>query len=151
MGSGGNVTISWNTTGATSCNASGGWSGNKSVNGSETFSNINFTTTFNLICYGSSGQSVTRSVTVAPTGTSGTPTINFYANPSSVYVGGSTTLYWTVTDASSCTAGASWSGSKNSTSGNEMVHNITSNRTYSLTCTSSSGQSTTQSLTVGVL
>src|SRR3989344_4734092 len=69
---------------------------------------------------------------------SGTPVINFYANPSNVYGGGSTTLYWTVNNANICTAsssassgGTGWSGSKG-TSGNEVVGNITNTHRYNL-------------------
>ena len=146
------VTLNWNSTGVSSCNASGGWTGTKNQNGTESRSNIGYATNFTLTCYGSGGTPVVRSVTATPLsgGTSGTPTINFYANPVNVYTGGSTTLYWTVTNANACSASGSWSGSKG-TSGNESVGNITNTRTYTLTCTSSSNQSTAQGVTVGVL
>ena len=146
------VTLNWNTTNVTSCNASGGWTGAKGQNGTETRTNITYATNFTLTCYGSGGMSVVKSVTATPYGnsTSGTPNINFYANPANVYSGGSTTLYWTVTNANICSASGSWSGSKG-TSGNESVGNITNTRTYTLSCTSSTNQTTTQSVTVGVL
>ncbi|MEK7535415.1 MAG: hypothetical protein AAB590_00145 [Patescibacteria group bacterium] len=76
--------------------------------------------------------------------------INFYANPANVYSGGSTQINWTAYNASSCTASGSWSGSK-STTGNETIYPTYSNRTYTLTCTSTNGASISQTLTVGVL
>jgi chitinase len=98
---------------------------------------------------------VTKSVTVTPYNynsgnNSGTPSISFYANPANVYSGGSSTLYWAVSNANVCTASGSWSGSKG-TSGNEVVYSITNTRSYTLSCTSSTGQTTTQSVTIGAL
>lgn len=149
------VTLNWNTTNASYCTASGAWTGNKNVNGSESRSNITYANTFTITCYGNGGSSpVTKSVTVTPynynNNQSGTPTINFYANPANVYGGGSTTLYWTVNNSNICTASGSWSGTKGN-SGNEVVYNITNTRTYTLSCTSSTNQTTSQSVTVGVL
>lgn len=60
-------TLTWISTNATSCTASGGWSGAKSVSGSEQVGPIAATTSFTLTCTGSGGsgaQSV--SVTVNP-------------------------------------------------------------------------------------
>jgi peptidoglycan hydrolase-like protein with peptidoglycan-binding domain len=56
--SGSSVTLSWTSTNATSCTASGGWSGTKSLNGSETISNITQGTSFVLGC---SNTGVTQS------------------------------------------------------------------------------------------
>lgn len=58
------VTITWSTTNATSCTASGDWSGAKSLSGTETLS---FTTSgqknFTLTCQNSAGNETSRSVT----------------------------------------------------------------------------------------
>src|SRR3989344_1243652 len=77
-----------------------------------------------------------------------TPTVNFYASPTSVYSGGSVTLYWTTTNASICSASGNWSGSK-VTSGNEVVYPGSSTRTYILICTNTNNQTTSQTITVG--
>ena len=53
---GGSSVISWTTRSATSCNASGGWSGAKAVSGKETVSGINPPTTFTLSCSGPGGS-----------------------------------------------------------------------------------------------
>jgi chitodextrinase len=61
-------TLSWSTTNATSCTASGGWSGSKGVSGSQSVSPSS-TTTYTLSCSGAGGsvtQSAIVTVTAAP-------------------------------------------------------------------------------------
>ena len=53
-------------------------------------------------------------------GNTTTPTVTLSASASKIVVGDSTTLHWSSSDASSCTASGSWSGSK-SLSGNESI------------------------------
>jgi len=55
-------TLTWSSTGATSCTASGGWTGTKAVSGSASVS-LSQTTTYNLSCAGTGGTA-TKSVTV---------------------------------------------------------------------------------------
>jgi len=62
-----NPTLTWSTLGASSCTASGGWSGTKATSGSETITNITNTTTFTLTCTGSNRQPGIKSVTVKKT------------------------------------------------------------------------------------
>ncbi|NND64702.1 MAG: hypothetical protein HKM24_01950, partial [Gammaproteobacteria bacterium] len=68
-------------------------------------------------------------------GAAGDPpaTVNLTATPSTVDEGGSTTLNWTTTNATSCIASDDWGGVKG-TSGSEPINNITSNSSYTLTC-----------------
>ncbi|MGH8510422.1 MAG: hypothetical protein ACREU8_03280, partial [Gammaproteobacteria bacterium] len=49
---GGAATLSWASQNTTSCTASGGWSGNKGLSGSQTASNITSSQTYNLTCTG---------------------------------------------------------------------------------------------------
>ena len=65
---GGNVTVSWSSTNASSCTASGGWSGSKSTSGSEEISlDSPGSTTFSLTCTGAGGsRSASTSVEVLP-------------------------------------------------------------------------------------
>jgi hypothetical protein len=74
----------------------------------------------------------------------------FTAVPSTVPVGGMTTLTWTVTGASDCVADGSWSGSRSSTGGSETVTvpSTPGSYQYSLTCTSATGQQSTEIVTV---
>lgn len=59
---GSSFTLSWSSSNSQSCRASGGWSGSKSVSGSENIS-ISQRTTYTLTCIGLGGSDV-RSVTV---------------------------------------------------------------------------------------
>jgi len=59
------ITISWNSSNANSCTASGDWSGTKNAVGSESMTmNSVKTYTFNLTCYSASSQSAVDSVQV---------------------------------------------------------------------------------------
>lgn len=66
-------TLTWNSTNATSCEASGGWSGNKSVDGSQSVSPSQ-TTTYTLLCSGPNGN-ITKSATVTVTDVPNPPTL----------------------------------------------------------------------------
>lgn len=58
-----NANLTWNSS-ATACTASGGWSGSKSGNGTQTVGPINVTTTFNLSCSNANSPATADSVTV---------------------------------------------------------------------------------------
>jgi hypothetical protein len=65
---GGSVTLTWSSTDATSCTASGGWSGSRATSGSETVGPLNANTTFTLSCSGPGGShdaSVAVTITAA--------------------------------------------------------------------------------------
>jgi len=64
VANGGTVTLTWSTQNATSCVASGGWSGTLATSGTQTSSAITAATTFTLTCSGTGG-STAESVTVA--------------------------------------------------------------------------------------
>jgi len=51
-----NVTLTWSTINASSCTASGGWSGTKATSGTETITNVTNTTSFTLTCTASQKQ-----------------------------------------------------------------------------------------------
>jgi len=67
------------------------------------------------------------------------PTVSLTASPGTVAAGGSSTLDWTSTNATSCTASGSWSGTK-PTSGSQLVGAIVTASTYTLTCDGAGGQ-----------
>jgi hypothetical protein len=79
--SGSASTLSWSSTNATSCSASGGWSGTKGTSGSQTTGNLSTSTTFTLTCTGTGGSaSQSATVTVAsstspPPTSGGSPTL----------------------------------------------------------------------------
>ena len=59
----GTTTLTWSSTDATSCNASGAWSGSKNTSGSDIVGPIDSDRTFSLSCTGGGGTT-NRSVTV---------------------------------------------------------------------------------------
>ena len=62
---GSTLQLSWTSTNATSCSASGAWTGSKSSSGTESVTvSINGTNTFSLTCSGTGGSSTPSSVSV---------------------------------------------------------------------------------------
>jgi hypothetical protein len=150
VNSGGSTQLTWSSTNATACTASGGWSGPKNTSGNQTINNLTTSTTFSLQCSGAGGNSPVRSVTVTVNGTPPpAPTLTFTGNPTSVTSGGSSMLTWSSTNATSCTASGAWTGSR-ATSGSQNLTNLTATGTYSLQCTGAGGNSPTRSVTITV-
>jgi hypothetical protein len=143
VATGATTSLTWNTTGATSCTASGGWTGTRATSGSEASSAISVGTSFTLACSGAGG-SATANVTVQAQ-----PLVTLTSTASSLSGGGVAVLTWSAANATSCTASNGWSGAQE-LSGQQLVGPITVPTSYSLTCTGPGG-STSQSLTIGVL
>jgi len=133
--SGSASTLSWSATNATSCTASGGWSGNLAVSGTQSTGTLNASTTFTLTCTGTGG-SASQSATVSVT--QPVPTVSLNANPSTVASGNSSTLTWSSTNATSCSASGGWSGGE-PTKGSAATGNLTSSQSFTLTCTGPGG------------
>jgi hypothetical protein len=142
--SGGSATLTWSSTNATSCTASGGWSGVLASSGNQGTGALSSNTSYSLTCTGPGGTSTPASATVAIT-----PTAMLTAMPSTVPSGGSATLKWSSTNATSCTASGGWSGVLAS-SGNQGTGALTANTSYSLTCTGAGGASAPAGATVTV-
>jgi len=143
--SGGKSTLTWSSTNATSCTASGDWSGAKALKGSQSTGALTKSVTYTLTCKGPKGtaaQSATVSVT-APA-----PTISISANPSTITAGESAILTWVADNASRCTASGPWSGSQPA-SGSQTTGTLQASTTYSLTCSGPGGVAT-QEVTVSV-
>ena len=84
------------------------------------------------------GMTVDASGNCVASGPSLTPTLDFTADNYSVFFGLGTTLRWSSTNVTSCTASGNWSGSK-TTSGAESTGGLWSDKTYTLTCTGPNG------------
>ncbi|OGG62205.1 hypothetical protein A3C87_01280 [Candidatus Kaiserbacteria bacterium RIFCSPHIGHO2_02_FULL_49_34] len=138
ISNGGASTLTWSTANATSCTASGAWSGSKAVSGSQSTGAITTTpNTYTLTCTGPGG-SITRDVTV----TIPAPTLTIKANPTVVGYGGASTVTWSTTNATACTASGDWTGNK-AVSGSQTMSNIIKTpNTYSMTCTGPGGSVT---------
>lgn len=140
-------TLTWSTTDAASCIASGSWIGAQATSGSLTLSSLTSSGTYILTCTGvggSTNQSVMITVMPAPV-----PTITFSANPSTVSYNGSSTLIWSTTNTTLCTGSGSWSGDK-TTPGNLALLGLTNSMTYTLSC-SGPGGSASQTVTITVV
>ena len=134
VGLGGTTQLSWTSSTATSCSASGGWAGGKATSGTETSSALSANATFTLSCTGSGGTaSDTKSVAAV-----GPPTVSLAVNPATVASGGTTALSWTTNSATSCTASGGWSGTKTPV-GSTTSAALTASTTFTLTCTGVGG------------
>ena len=139
-------TLSWNAINATGCTASNGWTGAKAVSGTQSVSPT-ATTTYALSCIGAGGNAAQQvTVNVKPAAPAA-PTLTFTAAPTAITSGQSSTLTWSATNATSCTASVGWTGAK-AVSGTQSV-TPTANTTYTLACTGAGG-TVTKSATVTV-
>ncbi len=73
------TTLSWSSTNADSCTASGDWSGTKTTSGSENTGNLTANKTYTLVCTGPGGTTPAQSVTVT---VASAPSSNLISNPS---------------------------------------------------------------------
>ena len=104
----------------------------------------------NVADFSTAGGVAISNFTIASGGQQQTPapTVNFSAASTFITSGTATTLTWSSTNATSCTASGGWSGSK-ATSGSQSTGNLTTSTTYTLSCTGTGG-TTQQSTTVTV-
>jgi len=101
------VTLTWQTSNAASCTASGAWSGSKSISGNEVVGPIQSNQTFILSCSGAGGGSLREvDVQIATGGAS----VNLTSSQPAVGVNGQVTLTWTSTNAQTCEAEDGWTG-----------------------------------------
>lgn len=143
---GSTTTLTWNSEHADSCAASGGWSGNKALDGSEVVT-PSASTTYTLTCIGEGG-SVSASVSVSVMMPTPQPTLEFTATPSSMTNGATSTLSWISSNATSCTASGGWTGSR-ALSGTLVVSPATTTL-YTLECVGEGG-SVSKDVTVMVV
>jgi hypothetical protein len=145
VSSGGSAMLSWSSTNASSCTASGGWSGSEPTSGNASTGALTASTSYTLTCNGPGGnasQSVTVSVSTPA------PSVSLSASPATVSSGGSAMLSWSSSNASNCAASGGWSGSE-PTNGSASTGAVTARTAYTLTC-SGTGGSASQSVTVNV-
>ena len=151
----GSTELTWVTSNADTCNASGAWSGPIAANATntQTIGPLTQTSSFEILCTGPGGSSSPDSVTVnvgaPPTG----PTVTLSADPTIVGINGSTQLTWSSTDATSCTASGNWSGTKvaSANPSTEGIGPLTSDSTFQLQCTGPGGTSQPVSVNVTVI
>ena len=127
--------ITWSSTNATSCTASGAWSGTRATSGTENVGPITAAATYTLTCTGAGGSG-NGAVTVNFTPP---PTVTLSASPTTVTQGQTTTLTWSSTNATGCTASGAWSGTQ-ATSGTFAASSLlVGPLNFTLSCTGSGG------------
>jgi len=136
VASGGTTMLTWTSSNAASCTATGGWTGSRAVNGSAQSAAITSTTTFTLNCDGPGGGAVARAT--VNVGASSSPSVQLTASPPGVAPGASTTLNWTTANVTNCTASGGWTGSR-ALSGSEATPALNADQTYQLSCSGSGG------------
>jgi uncharacterized protein (DUF1800 family)/Tfp pilus assembly protein PilX len=129
--------LKWKATDATSCLASGDWSGSQGTSGSFNTGNLSSDKTYTLTCTGLNGE-VEQTVKVQVVGA---PRVTLTVSDNLVAPGESVTLNWSVEDAQSCSAsGSPFTGSKNPAGASETLSNLTKGaKTFKLTCKGGGG------------
>jgi hypothetical protein len=133
--SGGTTQLSWTSSGAQSCSVQGGGQSFPGATSPLTTGKITQPTTFVLTCTNSVNGTASAQVTVGVV-----PTVTLTANPTTIPEerNNGSTLTWSSTNATSCTASGAWSGSK-PLSGTASTGRILSTKTYILTCAGPGG------------
>ena len=142
-------TLSWSSTNATSCTGTGFPTGGATI-GSIAVSPV-ATTQYSLNCAGGGGATspiASATVVVAPV-----PTVSLGANPETIPIGGTSTLSWVVSNATSCTASSAedpaWTGTV-SASGGAFDVTPSATATYTISCTDDLAQNVVDNVTVVV-
>ena len=135
---GNSATLNWTSSNATSCTASGDWTGGKVLSGSQSTGTLTAVRTHSYtLSWSGAGGSVSQTATVA-VGSLPVPTVTLSANPAQVAQSGTSVLTWSSQNATSCTASGGWSGAKN-LSGTEQTAALAQTTTFSLACTGLGG------------
>lgn len=153
ISSGQNCNLAWNSSNivAGSCNASGNWSGAKAGSGSETKTNITQNSSYTITCRDNNGANVTSTANVT---VSNAPTADIKCNGAdactAVRFSSTPNLTWSCTNSSS--ASVSPGGYTAHPNGAVTVGPFSgSSVTYNLTCTSATGATATDSVTINVV
>ncbi len=102
-------------------------------------------TAYSLSCTGPGPTSAPATATVNII-----PLVTLTAYPTVVPSGGASTLTWSSTNASSCTASSGWSGTQ-TTGGMQSTGALSATTAYSLTCTGNGGTSNVSTATVTIV
>lgn len=152
VANGASVQFDWTSNYVTSCDVSPtGWTG---TNGSQAHT-VSASDTYTVSCTGPWGPA-DDFVDVQVTPNIYAPGVILNANPSTVLYGNDSTLDWLIDsndpNGVSCTKSGDWSGTFTNSAantGSQVVTNLTSNKTYTLTCNNAAGVgSDTASVTV---
>jgi len=153
------TTITWSSPTATSCTASGSWSGTLAASGSQTITPATIgSETFALTCWNLGGPSAAVSASLQATSAAVTPPApTLTLGSASIPAETTTTLTWSSSGATSCTASGNananqsgWSGVQAPSATFTITPETTGSFVYSLTCSNSAGTSPTSTVTLTV-
>jgi len=132
------ATLAWSAPDATTCQASGAWSGEVGPSGSRTINHYSDyrTHTYTLNCTGATGTGrAAATVTAVPA-----PHVFMRFSPTELQPGDATTLTWTSTYADGCSASGPWSGELPPNGSMEVIaSDVLGQHTYDITCYGSTG------------
>ena len=129
-------TLKWSSTNATTCTASGGWSGAQATSGTKSVSPAS-STTYTLSCAGAGGAAKASVLVTVAAAAPVTPTVTLTTTAATITAGSTSTLKWSSKNAQVCSGSGGWSGNQG-TSGTVTV-SPASTTTYGLNCTSTAG------------
>lgn len=134
------LTLTWTSRNAVSCQIN---NQNVPVNGSQSYTIYN-ETEYTIACADSQNRIARKTILARPIGgnSNNIPQVNMSISPTNAVVGTYANLYWTSTNAVSC----SLNGQVVPSNGSSQVYVQNTNSTYTIVCTSSTGQTVTQSL-----
>ncbi|MHB1621580.1 MAG: DUF3443 family protein [Sulfuricella sp.] len=145
------TTLTWSSSNATGCQASGAWSGAVALSGTTPLVTppTAGTFTYTLTCNGAARSASSSASVVATDAPTPIPSVSLSLAPASVPVGQPSTLTWSTTNATSCAASGAWVGSQVTSGSVAVTQRTAGTYTYSLTCTGA-GNSASGSVTLGV-
>ncbi|MEK7151804.1 MAG: hypothetical protein AAB773_00025, partial [Patescibacteria group bacterium] len=150
---GGEATLSWSATNATSCTLDGEGVGTSGSRGTGSLTNSR---SFSLSCSNSctnGGSASAQSSAYITVGNEPAPAdgayVSLWADNYSVTTGDGTTLRWSSRDASNCSASGGWDGGKD-TSGDEWTGALSNDTTFRITCDDNQGGTLTDSVFIQV-
>jgi hypothetical protein len=124
--------LQWTASYATSCEASGDWSGTKALQANETLQPSLGARTFTLTCNGPNGTATESiNLTVVPA-----PTVSISVASGAMLTTDSTTLRWSSTNVTACTATGSWSGSIGTSGERTLSGMAAGTHSFQIECTS---------------
>ena len=130
------TTLTWSSSNASACQASGAWSGSVATAGTRLVTpSAAGTFTYTLSCDGVAGS---ESVVVAPAPTP-MPTVSLSLAPSTVAIGQTSILTWSTTNASGCTASGAWAGNRAASGSVAVTQAVAGTYTYNLVCIGAGG------------
>jgi len=147
---GSSSTLSWTTVDASSCTATGDWSGAQLANGAVTLKpSVAGLTNYTLTCTNATGASAASTVSLSAMAAV-PPTVTLALAATSIVLGQSTSLTWSSMNATGCTASGSWTGAVVTSNTRTLSPAAVGTYTYTLSCSNASGSSPNASVTLTV-